>query len=82
MSNFFEKLNLTTNIKNIPDHAFILDTRRDIAVYDTLCLYCAENNIDLVNVSDEEFYRTSETIENYLKSSVRMYDKIAFWFDL
>ena len=77
----YTRLNLTTNKKEAHADAIELDTRRDIAYYDTLCLYCAENNIDLSDISDDDFMQTSEAIEEYSKASRKAYDRIYFWID-
>lgn len=78
----YEKLNLSTIRKIIPDFACDFDPRRDIAVYDTLCKYCSEENIDLCEISDIEFRKTCGAIENYIKNCRRNgFQYMAFWFD-
>ncbi len=73
------QLNLSTDLRNIPDRAVILDTRRDIAIYDTLCLYCSNNNISLTAISDIDFHATSDLIDFYCKSRKPQYNQVAFW---
>ena len=38
-----------------PSNAVKVDPKKDINYYETLCLFCSENDIDLSNVSDADF---------------------------
>ena len=80
-SSFYEKLHLTTDLRDLPNCAVELDTRRDIAIYDTLCLYCANNNINLDSVSDADFFTAVNMIEDYKEASIIHHDKMAFWIN-
>jgi hypothetical protein len=37
--------------------------------YDNLCLYCSNNNIDLKDVSDDEFDACEELLQDFAKAS-------------
>jgi predicted methyltransferase len=37
--------------------------------YDNLCLYCSNNNIDLTNISDDEFNACEELLQDFAKAS-------------
>jgi hypothetical protein len=37
--------------------------------YDNLCLYCANNNINLKDVSDDEFNACEELLQDFAKAS-------------
>lgn len=91
MENIVEKMNFAINAfekKNAPTKAITIDPRRDINYYETLCLYCADNDINLDKVSDEEFENAADFLENFA-SDFRCredYDSIdntsfKFWID-
>jgi hypothetical protein len=81
MNEFYSKLNLTTDINSVPERAIVLDGRRDIAYYDTLCLYCAENDINLNSVDDNEFHSTADLIQEYSLNAAYEGKQTAFWMD-
>ena len=37
--------------------------------YDNLCLYCSNNNIDLTNISEDEFDACEELLKDFAKAS-------------
>ena len=76
-----ENLNLTTNKKECPSRAVQIDTRKDVNYYETLCLYCANNDVSLHDVSDDEFMAMSDLIQDYSNADVDQYDYIYFWID-
>ena len=76
-----ENLNLTTSKKECPYRAIKIDTRRDVNYYETLCLYCANNNVSLHDVSDNEFMEISDLIQAYSNAHVAQNDYIYFWID-
>jgi len=67
MKTFSEKLNFSS--KNNLENSIEIDFRKDVNVYETLCAYCANNSVDLSNVSDEEFSGAVEVIETYKKGN-------------
>ena len=71
-----EKLNFTTDKTQAPDNAFKLGKVHP--KYNNLCLYCAENDINLDDISDADFDSAAIAIENY-QSSVE--DYFYFWID-
>ena len=78
MKTLSERLNLTTDIRDLPQSAIIFNTRKDIAIYDTLCMYCNNNDINLIDIDNNDFTNTSELISDYKKSSSQEYEKMAF----
>lgn len=78
MTNFTETLNFS--LTGQENRAVEIDKRKDINIYETLCLYCAENSIDANNITDEDFYAAVETIENF-GSNDKSFDKFFFWID-
>jgi hypothetical protein len=78
----FEDLNLTTSCKNIPEKAVEIYTKKDTCIYETLCLYCANNDVNLKETTDEEFSSIVEVIELYRNGALEYeYDKFYFWID-
>ncbi len=73
------RLNLSNDKRELCD-AVEIDTRKDINYFETLGLYCAENNIDLSEIDDNDFRYCADSIENFAKSnSYMIYDhKIYF----
>ena len=64
MTNFSEKLNFSIKASDL-ENALKINKNRDVNYYETLCFYCSENNINLKNVSEEEFDAAVETIKNF-----------------
>lgn len=56
MKTLSERMNLKIGI--VEDAHVIKNINLGIAVYDTLCLICAELNIDLKDISDSDFDST------------------------
>lgn len=54
-----------------------IDTRKDINYFETLCLYCADNNIDLKKVSNYDFLNASKKLEDSAKKLNYFYMSIA-----
>ncbi len=48
--------------------------------YDILSLYCADHNIDLSNVSDDDFENASAVIEGFGQSD-KTINSFYFWID-
>lgn len=75
-----EQLNVTDNNQNMPERAVTFDKRRDINIYDTLCLYCKNNDIDCSKIEDNDFDSAVEVIENFKKNINDSY-QMGFWID-
>lgn len=83
MNHFTEYLNLTIDAKLASNHldAVKLNTRKDINFYDTLCLYCADNNIQAQLIDDDQFDSVVDLIREYKIASVKEFDYVYFWLD-
>lgn len=57
-----------------------IDKRKDINVYETLCLYCANNDVNLKDISDQDFEGAVEIIENYAFDAPEI-EFFYFWID-
>lgn len=81
MSNFIEKLNFSESESQAPERAIELFVNgRDIGYYyDNLCLYCADNDVDLTEVSSDEFYNAAEVMSQH--ASCAGIDTYFFWID-
>jgi len=64
MKNFSERLNFSTNEKEL-ENSVKINRNNDVNYYDTLCLYCANNSINLENVSDDDFDAAVEILKNF-----------------
>lgn len=73
-----EKLNFS-DVEQV-ERAVKIDRNKDVNVYETLCLYCAENDVDLNGISDEEFSSAVEIIENYGSKDAEI-KEFYFWID-
>lgn len=62
-----------------PSNAVKIDPKNDINYYETLCLYCAENDVNLDNVDDGEFAADARHIEHFSLGEDGLIDK-PFWF--
>ncbi len=73
--NVFDDSKLNIQFENYellsPKNAVAIDSQRDINIYETLCKYCADNNIDLTNISDAEFDKASNSIERYKNNVIK-----------
>jgi len=76
MSTLTERLNFSTTSTH--DSAIVIDNRKDVNFYETLCLYCSENNIDLKNIEDDDFNGAVYTMENY---GIAQRGEYNFWID-
>jgi len=80
MKHFAANLNFSDTRKN--DRSVKIDRRKDINYYETLCLYCANNDIDLTEVDDDDFHSAGIALENYGKRGrIANGDVFYFWFD-
>lgn len=64
------------------DRAVKIDSRRDVNYYETLMLYCANNNIDMHNFDDSDIDNAVIYIEDYAAAQRRRYDSdrtFYFW---
>ena len=76
MTTLAEKLNFSQNSES--STSIKIDNRKDVNFYETLCLYCTWNDIDLNDVSDEDFNSAVMTMENYGAAGKGSYN---FWID-
>lgn len=53
----------------------------NVAYYDTLCRYCADNDIDVNQISDEEFMSASEVMARHGQKNKKV-DHYYFWIDV
>jgi len=75
-----KNFNFSTSKNNIPDRAQVLHGKnRDYGYYyDNLCLYCADNDINLSLTTDKDFDAHVEVISDYGKNEI---DEFYFWID-
>ena len=80
MTNFTETLNFSSKQEN--STAIKLHNRnRDFGYYyDNLCLYCANNNVSLVDISDSVFSAAAETMNDFGIAD-KSTDHYFFWID-
>ena len=78
MTNFIETLNFSDRKESAS--AIEIKKWHSVNHYETLCLYCAENDIDLSNVSDEEFYTASDVMAQHGQED-KSTDSYFFWID-
>ena len=52
----------------------------DVNFYETLCLYCADNEIDLSSVSDDDFDGAVIVMEDYGQAD-KQNETYFFWID-
>lgn len=76
METLSERLNLTTDESQTPGRAVKIDRNKDVNIYETLCLYCANNNVAIEEVPDSDFEGAVWTIETYGAEGV-----FYFWID-
>ena len=76
MKTFTEKLNFSSSEL---ENSIKINNNKDVNHYETLCKYCADHNIDLENVSDEEFEAAAEIMKNHGSSSLNRDDKVFFF---
>lgn len=95
MSKVIPKINLSKRIRitkqyvngdlvEVPERAVRKMVRRSIDfIYDEFCEYCANNDICLDGVTDKQFNKCVEIIENFVIESSRDYscEIIYYWID-
>ena len=79
--NLYKRIVATTDSSIIPARAVILNTRKNINYYDTFCLYCQNNSIDVEDVSDKEFDNCVDMLESFTKTSARVHPLAYFWIE-
>lgn len=80
MSTFTETLNFSSN-SDASSAIELYANNRDFGYYyDNLCLYCANNNIDINLISDDEFDAAAEIMMDHgtAKPEIQSY---FFWID-
>ena len=81
MTKLSERLNFTTTKADAPADSLTIETRRDINIYDTLCSYCSDHDIDLDKITDIDFDSAASIIRMYKEATVTNYDIFYFWID-
>jgi len=66
--------------EDLHSNAVKIEKKRDINFYETLCLYCADNSIDLLTTSESDFSSASMILENYGRDDLSE-DYFYFWID-
>jgi len=74
------RFNFSMSESNVPEKAQKLyGKNRDYRYYyDNLCLYCANNNVDIEEITDETFDSLVKVISDYKKDKI---DTFYFWID-
>ena len=68
MNNLLKRLNYATTTKsNLEESAVKFEHGVNTNYYESLCLYCADNDIDLTDVTDIEFEEAAQDIENRVR---------------
>jgi hypothetical protein len=78
MSTLANRLNFSD--KNGSSSSIEVKKWSDVNHYDTLCKYCADNDIDLTTISDDDFYSCSEIMVNHGQHD-KSTDAYFFWID-
>lgn len=78
MKTLCERLNFSDSKDN--DAAIKVSKLGDVNYYETLRMYCADNDIDLNDIDDNDFYSASITMRDYGKD-VKATDSYFFWID-
>jgi hypothetical protein len=80
MANFTEKLNFSIK-KEHPSAIRMHNRNRDFGYYyDNLCLYCANNDIDLQKINDDEFMAAANVMSDFGTKDLEI-DHYFFWID-
>lgn len=80
MKTLTERLNM--KFGKVDDAHVIKNVTPTINSYETLCLICAELNINLKNVSDVDFENCSNSLDNFLKNTNEDTGyTVSVWFD-
>jgi len=76
---FIERFNFSLSEKGTPSCAEKFSGKESSEYYyATLCLYCAENDIDLSIVTAQDFDAGAETIKDFGNGEI---DDFYFWID-
>ncbi len=67
MKTLSEKMNLKFGV--VENAHVMKNVNLGLAAYDTLCLICAEQNIDLSNIPDSDFDSASIILEDFCNSA-------------
>jgi hypothetical protein len=78
---YYDEMNLQFATQKIcaPSHAVEIDLSKDINYYETLCLYCAENDVNLDGVNDVEFEADADQIQHFSLGEDGIVNE-RFWF--
>lgn len=81
VTNIYDEMNLQFATQKIcaPSHAVEIDPSKDINYYETLCLYCAENDVNLDGVNDVEFEADADQIQHFSLGEDGIINE-RFWF--
>ena len=77
MARLAERLNFSKGVTS--STSIEIDNRKDVNFYETLCLYCASNDISLSDVSHADFEGAVATMEDYNIVDRGIYN---FWIDV
>jgi hypothetical protein len=86
MSELTPRMNMVYGDSSDRDNAYSLnitrDSRKKIHFYDTLCLICAEQDVNLDNVTEDDFYSASLALEDFINSANEESGyNVLVWFD-
>lgn len=76
--NLTEKLNFSDQKQS--ESAIKIKKWHDVNHYETLCMYVADNDIDITSVSDDDFYAASEVMAQHGQQD-KSTDHYWFWID-
>lgn len=78
--NFVEKMNM--KFGEVSGAHVMKNVNLGLSAYDTLCLICAEQNIDLKDVSDSDFDSASIVLNDFCNSADESTGyTVSVWFD-
>ena len=75
-----KELNMSLQEGHSKNDVIEINKKKDINYYETLCKYCADNNIDLKNVSNNEFDGCVELLKEHGSFDITI-EKFYFWID-
>ena len=77
------ELSQSMNMKRgIVENAHVMNVKKGIDAYETLCLICAELNIDLSKVSDSDFDSCSIILNDFCSNlNEETGHTVSVWFD-
>jgi len=78
MTTFTETLNFSST--NQDDRAIEIKKFSGVNHFDTLCLYCAENDIDVNSIDDAEFEAAADMMADHGQAD-KSADTYFFWID-